>query len=194
MTRLALFTDLRAFIRDHEQQLGHPDLVERTATAPSNIRMSEALRTALARSLVHAPHDQLLEDELRHLEMRNGKVGHPTRGPVQTDDVAVASMNVVDHLIGDHNRHDIIQALGEGHITGSQPNRYSDAFDAAHQRTHGDALPRGYSPSADRGAGTLWPPISHQKRPEAARSGQTKAISDVSVPSRSVHFFFIEPG
>jgi len=36
--------------------------------------------------------------------------------------------------------------------------------------------------------------MAANKSPEAARSGQTKAVSDVSAPSRSVHFFFIEPG
>ncbi len=156
-----LFTNLRAFIRNHEQELGHPALVERPASAPSNSRMSEALKTALGRGLIHAPHDQLLEEELRHLEIRNGKVGHPTRGPVQTDDLAVALMNIVDHLIGDHNRHDIVQALSEITITGSQPrsynpynhppNPYSDAFSAVNQRTHSHAAPRGDRPSAARG-------------------------------------------
>ena len=119
--------------------------------ARSNDRISEAFKTALARGLVHAPHHQLLEDELRHLETRHGKVGHPTRGPVQTDDVAVALMNAVDHLLSDQNGHDIFQALGEGGVTGSQPhsynpydhhNPYSDVVGAVDQRPHSQGVPR----------------------------------------------------
>ena len=68
---------------------------------------------------MHAPLHDLGEAELRHLEVRNGKVDHPTRGPVQTSDVADCLMAVVDALLGDNNGIDIHEALGATGIRGT---------------------------------------------------------------------------
>jgi len=125
---------------------------ERTATGASNLRMYETLKTALSRRLVHAPHHELLEAELRNLETRNGRVDHPTRGPVQTSDVADALMNVVDVLIGDNNSDQFASSLGATMPSGSIPaHPMSERFGAVHSRP-GSGMPRGPRRDAARGS------------------------------------------
>ena len=80
------------------------------------------------------PHHDLLEAELRNLECRNGRVNHPTRGPIQTSDVGDALMNVCDYLLSDLNGYQIHKALDATTISGSAPPRHplADAFDGVH--------------------------------------------------------------
>ena len=49
-----LLDRLKAFCRNDDRVVGHPTITERTATAASNHRMNETLKTALSRHLVHA--------------------------------------------------------------------------------------------------------------------------------------------
>ena len=74
---------------------------ERTATAPLNWKTYETFKTALNMGLVHGPYHELADLELTFLQEKNGKVDHPTTGPVQTKDVADCIAIVVYELIGD---------------------------------------------------------------------------------------------
>jgi len=146
-----LLDRLEAFVSNNDRVLGSPTIIERTATAPANQRMAETTKTALSRRLVHAPYHDLLDAELRNLEVRNGRVAHPTRGPVQTDDTVDALMNVVDHLLSDHNGYSTMQAIGDTTVTGSQPPSVSAKLGAVHHRRSSQGMPRGYSPGPARG-------------------------------------------
>src|SRR5207245_1480273 len=76
---------------------------ERTATAPLNWKTYETFKTALGLGLVHAPYFELVDLELKFLQVHNNdKVDHPTAGPVQTKDVADCMAIVVYSLIGDN--------------------------------------------------------------------------------------------
>lgn len=137
-----LMAQLKAYARTHQLQQ-QTMISERTATGPSNQRMSENLKTAMSRRLVHSPHHDLLEAELRNLEIRNGRVDHPTRGPVQTSDVADCLMNVVDALIGDGNSEQFTSSLGAITLSGSRPaHPLAAAFDTVHH-ARGVGLSRG---------------------------------------------------
>jgi hypothetical protein len=145
-----LIDKLREFARTDPRVLGHPSMSERTATSLRNQRMAETTKTALSLGLVHAPYHDLLDAELRHLEIRNNKVSHPTRGPVQTDDAADCLMNLAQLLLGDHNAYATTEALGTSRVTGSQPHPLAAVFNAVH-RTNGPGQPRGYAAGAERG-------------------------------------------
>lgn len=141
-----LMDQLRAFAASDPRMLGNPSIVERTANPGYNHRVAENFKTALGMRVVHAPHHHLAEAELRALEERNGRVDHPTRGPVQTSDIADCLMAVVDTLLADNNGTAIGEALGaigaQGHPF--PLNEYSADFDALHQPRHGGyhGLPR----------------------------------------------------
>lgn len=117
-----LMARLHTFRRTDTRVLGNPSISERTATGPYNHRVAETFKAALGRRLVHAPVHDLAEVELRNLEVRNGRVDHPTRGPVQTSDIADCLMAVVDELLGDNNGLAIHQALGATGIRGVATN------------------------------------------------------------------------
>ncbi len=146
-----LMAGLKAFAQANQAH-SYSGISERTATAPLNKRMYEGLKTALSRRLVHAPHHELLEAELRNLEIRNGRVDHPTRGQVQTSDVADCLMNVIDVLVGDNNSDQFAASLGAIMPSGSvSAHPMSERFDGVHRRqTVG--LPRGPYRDAARGS------------------------------------------
>lgn len=114
-----LLDELKAYANSENRVLGHPRIHQRTATAPYNQRVAENLKAALARGLVHAPQHDLAAEELRFLEVRNGKVDHPTSGPVQTSDIADCMMSVVDLLLGDGNGLRQQEVLGRLGVSGS---------------------------------------------------------------------------
>jgi hypothetical protein len=91
-------------LRKHVKAKRYPsrvDIRERTATHPLNWKMAEAFKAALNMGLLHAPWYEQAELELTFLQDKgNRKVEHPDSGPVQTDDVADAMINVVYSLIG----------------------------------------------------------------------------------------------
>lgn len=128
-----LLGQLRSFVRTESNLVARPMLDERTATAARNHREAETLKTALGRRLVHAPYHDLAEAELRNLEVRNGKVDHPTRGPVQTADLADCLMAVTAVLLGDHLGDDLHSALSAQRLSASRPGSLSGgAVDPAH--------------------------------------------------------------
>jgi len=118
--------NLNAFVREK----GFPKRIqvyERTATKQTNWREAEVFKAALNMNLLHAPaldpdgnpsrDADLAELELTFLEEKNGKVDHPSSGPVQTKDIADAMMAVTYHLIGDQIGAYINQALDEASRT-----------------------------------------------------------------------------
>ena len=118
--------NLNAFVRKR----GFPKRIqvyERTATAGSNWREAEVFKAALNMNLIHIPaldadgnpsrDAELAELEMTFLEEKNGKVAHPSSGPVQTNDVADALMAVTYHLIGEQMGAFLNQALDEASRT-----------------------------------------------------------------------------
>jgi hypothetical protein len=89
------------------------------ATAKVNEQRAKNFRTAINLGRVHAPHPttimggshnslELVRNELKFLQEKNGKVDRQTVGPVQTKDIADCMMAVTQALIGDS----IINAYG----------------------------------------------------------------------------------
>ncbi|HSH58412.1 MAG TPA: hypothetical protein VK988_02000, partial [Acidimicrobiales bacterium] len=76
-----------------------PHIHERTATAPHNFKASETFKTAVNAGLVHAPHHDLAQQELLYLVEEGATVTHPSTGPVRTDDLADAMINVTYTLL-----------------------------------------------------------------------------------------------
>lgn len=113
---------------------------EVTATAKLNWKMAETLKAALNMGLVHAPHHELLELELRFLQLKAGRVDHPSSGPVQSKDVADALIHCVSHLIGEQMGVYLKGDLANLSPSGSQQAGASDAevFGAL-----GAGIPRG---------------------------------------------------
>lgn len=118
--------NLNAFVR----QRGFPKRIqvyERTATKGSNWREAEVFKAALNMNLIHIPaldpdgnpsrDAELAELEMTFLEEKNGKVDHPSSGPVQTKDIADALMAVTYHLIGEQMGAFLNQALDEASRT-----------------------------------------------------------------------------
>jgi hypothetical protein len=97
----------------------HPNIEVRDATKKYNPRVAETLKTALSRRLVHAPVHPLTHAELRGLELRNGKVDHPTRRPVTTADLAGCLMAIVYSLLGDGSGHSVHETLAAIGVQGS---------------------------------------------------------------------------
>ncbi len=85
----------------------------RNATASVNWAMAETYKTALNMGLIKAPYLEQAELELRFLQRTGKKVEAPKMGPVQTDDVADAMMNVVWSLIGEQMVQFTAQALAD---------------------------------------------------------------------------------
>lgn len=133
----------------------------RNATASVNWAMAETFKTALNMGLIKAPYFEQAELELRFLQRKNKKVEAPGMGPVQTDDVADAMMNVVWSLIGEQMVQFTSQALADlplGALPTSPqsssigPVRESDIFDALGGRNNqGAGAPRGAFGSPETG-------------------------------------------
>lgn len=67
---------------------------ERTATASRNFEMAEIFKAAAGMGRLHLPDHPLARLELEYLQIDGKKVHAPTAGPVQTDDLADAIINV----------------------------------------------------------------------------------------------------
>jgi hypothetical protein len=80
---------------------------EVTTTRPKDWIEKENSKAAINMGLVHAPstHEgdsyERAELELRFLQQVNGRVDHPSSGPVQSKDIADAMMNCINVLIGE---------------------------------------------------------------------------------------------
>lgn len=116
-----LLDELQHFARTEPRLQRRPTLRERPATTQRNLRDAEVFKSAVIGGRVHAPFHDLADRELRNLEERNGRVDHPSRGPVQTSDVADALMAVTAELLGDGAGHLVMQALSSLSPRGTGP-------------------------------------------------------------------------
>lgn len=96
-----------------------PQIFEETATGPHNQRLASMFKSAVQLGLVHCPKHDLARLELLHLQEHNGKVDHPTFGPVRTADIADALFEVTTRLIGQDL--DVYQRLGSLPLGMTQP-------------------------------------------------------------------------
>lgn len=159
-------------LRASAREQGHATAIsERTTTQPSNKKMYEVLKTALNRGLVHSPPRALLETELRNLELRNGRVDAPTRGPVRTRDVADCLANLTEAF-----------SAATAVICRPRRSRTSPSKAAARPTrstpcsmpcTAGTSAPKAAPPAAGTGSwqrrkSALEGPMSGQHRPAAA--------------------------
>jgi hypothetical protein len=87
-------------------------------TEATNREREEIVKEALAVNLIHIARDRLgpngtclLGDEMRFLELRNGRVVKPTSGPVRTDDLWTAFSTVAWQLLKDQYGGRIREAL-----------------------------------------------------------------------------------
>jgi hypothetical protein len=134
-----------------------PQIYEQTATAAHNALTANVFKSAAQLGLIHSPDHNLARLELLHLQERNGRVDHPSYGPVQTSDIADAFFEVTHRIVGDDL--DRWQRLGDLTLGMSQPggiplsinpmpstgpapswgpssagNPHADAFGAVHRR------------------------------------------------------------
>jgi hypothetical protein len=78
-----------------------PRIYQQDATGQRNREVADTFKSAVRLGLVHAPPHELARLELLHLQERNGRVEHPSHGPVQTSDVSDALFEVTHRIIGD---------------------------------------------------------------------------------------------
>lgn len=83
------------------------NVFEKTTTRPYDWTVKENSKAAINLGLVHAPSTltgesyERAELELRFLQLKNGKVDHPSAGPVQSKDIADAMTECIHVLIGE---------------------------------------------------------------------------------------------
>lgn len=80
---------------------------EKTVTRANDWEIKENSKAAINLGLVHCysveedPHAERAELELRFLQLVNGRVDHPSSGPVQSKDIADAMCECINTLIGE---------------------------------------------------------------------------------------------
>lgn len=121
---------------------------ERTATAKRNWQVAEVFKTALGMGLVHSPYHEILEQEAKFLQVRGGKVDHPTAGPVQTKDVWDCVAECVYALVGEQMLTFLGQTLAglpvvAGQAGGSDPFPHSRESEEVHGQLSGITRSRG---------------------------------------------------
>lgn len=84
------------------------NVFEKTATRPYDWQVKENTKASMNLGLVHAPFNERLRDELRFMQLVNGRVDHPSAGPVQSKDIADCFCEVVHTLIGEQTRQFIL--------------------------------------------------------------------------------------
>lgn len=82
----------------------HVEVFEKTATRPYDWVVKENSKAAINLGLVHAPLNERGLNEMRYLQLVNGRVDHPKAGPVQSKDIADAMMECIHVLIGEQTR------------------------------------------------------------------------------------------
>ena len=134
------------WLRQHFRDIGRRVPVRQVDfTGRSKPEMYETLKMALGQGWVSSPRDRwfrdgqsLLEMEARFLEVRNGKIGAPTSGPVKTDDVIDSLAVVVHDLMTDFFRRNPRRAaLSNIRPAFGAPGGYNTKFDSG--------VPVGYS-------------------------------------------------
>jgi hypothetical protein len=100
-------------------------------TAANNREREETVKEALATNWIHAPRDtlgpdrsSLLEQEMLHLQLHNGRVIKPTTGPVRSDDMWTAFSVVTHQLLRREYRGGIRAKLAAAPLMASLPGGY----------------------------------------------------------------------
>jgi len=105
----------------------------KTANAANNKRRAMNFKAALNLGRVHIPHPtypkdqsnkrslELVRNELKFLQEKNGKVDHQVIGAVRTKDISDCIMECVDFLIGDHLT---LGAFSDSHPAYGSPGGY----------------------------------------------------------------------
>ncbi len=141
-----------------EERLPKATLIfEKPATRPLNWKRAELFKSALNLGLIHIPMHkgdgsvdpagEMAELELRFLELRNGRVDHPTAGPITHNDLSDCLMEVVWALIGEELLEMLespvmsqVAAMGQGGIETPLPRTQpQDPFSALAQANRGPA-------------------------------------------------------
>lgn len=96
---------LQKKIREHPMPK-RVQVFEKTVTRAQDWEVKENAKAAINLDLVHCfstddPHAARAELELRFLQLVNGRVDHPSSGPVQSKDIADCMMECIDVLIGE---------------------------------------------------------------------------------------------
>jgi hypothetical protein len=116
-----MLTRLRGFAHNNATLQRRPMFNELTATPTHNTRCAETFKTAASLGLIHAPYHGEAEMELRFLERRNGRIDHPTHGPVTTSDIADCLMNLAEQLLGDRQGYGTFDNLANTALSASMP-------------------------------------------------------------------------
>jgi hypothetical protein len=102
----------------------HIQVFEKTATRPYDWQVKENSKAAINLNLVHAPFNERAQLELRFLQLVNGRVDHPTSGPVQSKDIADCMCECIHVLIGEQTQnflHSDLNSLRPGMNTMGEP-------------------------------------------------------------------------
>lgn len=95
-------------------------VVERTATATRNFEMAEIFKAAAGMGRIHLPDHPLARLELEYLQIDGKRIHAPTMGPVQTDDLADAIINVCYSALQEAAPV-LFARLSDTRLRGSQP-------------------------------------------------------------------------
>ena len=79
----------------------HVQVFGKTTTRAYDWSVKENTKAAMNLGLIHSPYYEQLDLELRFMQLVNGRVDHPSAGPVQSKDVADAFCEVIHTLIGE---------------------------------------------------------------------------------------------
>lgn len=144
------------------QGVWETNIFVKPGTVPQNRRRAMNFKAALNLGRVHAPHPSLISmdnsrnsidlvrNELKFLQEKNGRIDKQEIGPVQTKDMADCVMEVVDFLIGDTVLMDTMlfggspQFGSQGGYSLTRENANSSPFDAFYA---GNRRPSGYNPA-----------------------------------------------
>ena len=102
----------------------HVNVFERTSTRPYDWMVKENSKAAINLNLVHAPMNERAALELKFLQLVNGRVDHPSSGPVQSKDIADSMTECIHTLIGEQTQnflHSDLNGLRPGLNTMGQP-------------------------------------------------------------------------
>ena len=96
-----------------QPRTGRSVVIKKDRTRGRNLHGAAVLREALQLGHVHCYPEPQLGRELRFLRETPGGVAAPTSGPVQTDDLAIALMVLVEHFLGEAAEGPLFEALGD---------------------------------------------------------------------------------
>jgi hypothetical protein len=191
---MGTINDLKARLREKKVKVR---VFKFSHTAPNNKEREEIVKEALAMNLIHSPVDadgprqtSLLAEEMKRLQLVNGRVVKPSTGEVRTDDAwtafSVVAYRLLTHQYGRHIR----EALAQLPLLSGAPGGYHTSSvvieapaPASEQRSRLEqigrrtASPRGWAQSLydqqsqGRGLKRSWPPVPWI-RPTSAASPQ----------------------